>query len=90
MIINVLFETFIKFITGIFSWLPDGRLVQADPFRLPWGVDNILVTGVSGYKMLAQYFPPFTVVLDAFLIYIGFKLAVRLLRMIPMVGRAFD
>ena len=57
------------------------------PLLLPWGIDSIMVQGVQGYKILATAFPPFTVVLNAFLIYIGFRIALQLLKAVPVLGR---
>lgn len=54
---------------------------------LPWGIDGYLQQGVQGYRMLALYFPPFQTVLDAFLIYIGFKILMQILKAIPFFGK---
>ena len=58
------------------------------PLQLPWGTDVWISQGITGYKILAQSFPPMGVVMTAFLIYIGFKIAVQLLKMIPIIGRS--
>ncbi len=55
--------------------------------ELPWGIDSFLSSGVSGYKMLAEYFPPFQTVLTAFLIYMGFKVVLHMLAGVPIIGR---
>ena len=58
------------------------------PLQLPWGTDAWISQGITGYEILAQSFPPMGVVMTAFLIYIGFKIAVQLLKMIPIIGRS--
>lgn len=57
------------------------------PLKIPWGIDEILITGVSGFKNLALSFPPFGVIMQAFLIYIGFKIIMQLLKGVPILGR---
>ncbi len=57
------------------------------PLLLPWGIDSIFNQGVTGYKILSTSFPPFAVVLDAFLIYLGFKIIIRLLKAVPVLGK---
>lgn len=54
---------------------------------LPWGIDTYLQQGVQGYRMLALYFPPFQTVIDAFLIYIAFKIIMQVLKAVPLFGR---
>lgn len=54
---------------------------------LPWGMDTYLQQGVQGYRMLMIYFPPFETVLNAFLIYLGFKIIMQVLKAIPLFGR---
>jgi len=48
--------------------------------ELPWGIDSVMVSGVSGFKYLAELYPPFSTVLTAFLVYIGFRVGIILLR----------
>lgn len=47
---------------------------------LPWGLDEFMISGVSGFRSLMEFFPPFGTVLTAFLVFIGFKLSVLLLK----------
>lgn len=56
--------------------------------ELPWGIDSILLNAVLGYKKLSTYFTPLNTMLVAFVIYLGFKFSLIILRMIPFVGRA--
>lgn len=60
------------------------------PLQLPWGLDDMVTSGVNGYKVLALSFPPFQVVLTAFLIYLGFRLALKALKAIPLLGRTLE
>lgn len=57
------------------------------PLLLPWGLDSLLINGFAGYKIIMNSFPPLKVALDVFLIYIGFKLVLQLLKAIPVLGR---
>lgn len=74
-------------ITYLGQFLPGAGQV---PLLLPWGLDTWVNQGVQGYKVLAISFPPFSVVLDAFLIYIGFKIAIRLLKAVPILGKTLS
>lgn len=47
---------------------------------LPWGVDSVLSDGMGYYRTLMDVFPPLSTVLNAVLIYIGYKLAIIVLR----------
>ncbi len=72
-----------------------GGFFPSDPVcqcvtSLPWGLDNILQQGVNGYKVLAISFPPFSIIFGAFLILIGFKIALKLLKGVPLLGRTLD
>ena len=52
--------------------------------------DGYIFTGVQGYKILSTAFPPFKVVLDAFTIYIGFRIILRLLKALPVLGKTIE
>jgi len=58
--------------------------------ELPWGIDSILLASITSIKTLGNYFPPFYTVLIAFGIYLGFLILIRVLRMIPIIGRFID
>jgi len=60
------------------------------PLKLPWGVDDYVALGINGYKVLAQSFPPMQTILNAFLIYIGFRIAIQLLKAVPILGRTLQ
>ena len=80
----MIFYYFLKFLSSIGNmfgtFLPKVEV-------LPWGIDTYLQQGVQGYKMLALYFPPFQTILTAFLIYLGFKIILQILKAIPFFGR---
>jgi len=56
--------------------------------ELPWGIDSVLVSAVGGYKALAVFFPPLTVILTAFILYLSFRVILMVLKMIPFIGRS--
>lgn len=74
-------------ITAFGSLLPGNGQV---PFLLPWGTDEWFSQGITGYKILAASFPPMGVVFTAFLIYIGFKIVVQILKAVPILGRTLS
>lgn len=84
MIVEIILYTLSKVIDLFAQILPGYGTV---PLPLPWGLDSMLVTGVQGYKVLSTAFPPMQVVMDAFLIYISFKIVVQILKAIPFIGR---
>jgi len=48
--------------------------------ELPWGVDNFMTAGVGYYKLMAESYPPFLTFFNAFVIYLGFRLSIIVLR----------
>lgn len=48
--------------------------------ELPWGMDNFLASGMGYYRNLMAFFPPFSTVLTAFLLYLAFRLSIIVLR----------
>jgi len=57
--------------------------------ELPWGLDSYILSGFSGIYTLSEYFPPLGMVLDGFLIYMGFKFGMLIFKMIPFIGKAY-
>lgn len=49
------------------SWLP-----TAD--TLPWGLDDIWTDAIAYFKGFTELFPPMEIVFQAFMIYLGFRL----------------
>jgi len=71
------------FFAGFFPSDPSCSCVTS----LPWGLDSIISSGVNGYKEIASVYPPFNTILTAFLILLGFKIAVQLLKAVPLLGK---
>ena len=88
MLAEIIFNMFAK-IAELFAWVFPNPMGQ-NPLLLPYGLDNIFQTGITGYKILAQSFPPFTYVMNAFVILLVFKIIMRFMKMIPIIGRAID
>ena len=49
---------------------------------LPFGTDAILVSAISMFKAVMLIFPPFAVVYQAAIVYLGFELVMFVLRLI--------
>lgn len=58
--------------------------------ELPWGIDSVLVNGLGGYRAMAVFFPPLTVVMTAFIIYLGFRIVVMVIKAIPVIGKTVN
>lgn len=80
MLINFILQLIVSFLAMLLSRFPTIT-------TLPFGIDEILVTGVGGYRALAVIFPPLDIVLTAFLIYLGFRIGLRIFRMLPVFGK---
>ena len=87
MILEIIFYAVMNVASFFAQWMPGAGEV---PLKLPWGIDDIMVAGIQGYKVLAQAFPPFQSVLNAFVIYILFRIGLRLLRAVPILGRTLE
>lgn len=48
--------------------------------ELPWGVDAFLSGGISQFRLLTEFFPPLSTVLDVALIYLTFRISIIVLR----------
>lgn len=48
--------------------------------ELPWGIDSFVSQGVSGFRYLMEFYPPFSTVLSAFILYLAYKLSILVLR----------
>lgn len=47
--------------------------------QLPWGMDAFFSSGIGYFRYLMDFFPPFSTVLTAFVVYIGVKVAIIVL-----------
>jgi len=65
-------------LTAVFSFLP---VVE----ELPFGLDNTFSTGMGYYESIALFFPPFSVILTAFLAYLSFKTTLIILRLFKII-----
>lgn len=74
MILQILFSIVFSIVTLLFSFLPDGN-------TLPFGIDNILITATQYFYAFVDVFPPMGIVLQAFLYYLGFKIAMLILKL---------
>jgi len=73
MIFSGIFAIIVIFRSLIFSPLPTVT-------TLPWGTDAYVVQGVQLFRLLAGFFPPFATLLTAFLLYLGFRLSMILVK----------
>jgi len=78
MIFQILFFILAGVLGALLQFLPGYGEI---PLLLPWGIDSILVYGVSLFKLVAIAIPPLSVVLNAFLYYVIFKIALLVLRL---------
>lgn len=83
MIAEIIFYMISSIIDLLTGFVGHGEI----PLHIPWGIDDFLVQGVTGYKILATVFPPFNTILVAFTIYLIFRISMRLLRGVPILGR---
>jgi hypothetical protein len=82
MLIYYLLQLPITFVNSLTSWIPH---VEA----LPFGLDSLLSNGFSYFFYVVTVVPPLETLYNAFLWVVGFKITMRLLLMIPLVGRMF-
>lgn len=54
---------------------------------LPWGLDNIVMTGVGLFRGFANIFPPINAIFVTFMIYFGFRLGIMLFGVVPIFGK---
>ena len=87
MIVEIIFSIFVDLTNRFVGVWPNAG---QNPLTIPFGIDNILVTGITGYKILAQAYPPFNDVLDAFIILLIFKIVLRFIKMIPIIGKSLS
>ncbi len=87
MIIEIIFYAIGEIINQLAQFFPG---YGSFPLLLPWGIDSMVSGGVNGYKILANAFPPFQVVLTAFIAYLGFRIILRLLKAVPILGKTLS
>lgn len=57
--------------------------------ELPFGLDSTLSNGFGWFMFLTAIIPPLGLMYQAFLWVLGFKLSMKILLMIPFVGKMF-
>jgi len=82
MLIYFLLQLPLIFVNALTSWIP-----RVDV--LPFGLDTILNSGFSWFAYIVTVIPPLASMYEAFLWVIGFKITMKLILMIPVVGRMF-
>jgi len=75
MIIQLFSVMIIAGLTIVFGWLPTVTV-------LPWGIDGYLSTGVGYIKGFSVFFPFINTAINAFLIYMGFRLLLIVLKFV--------
>ena len=78
MILSLLFGTFVTVLSGILSFLPKVT-------KIPFGIDSVLVQGMGYFHFIMGLFPPLSIMLNGFLVIMGFKVTLKLIAMIPIV-----
>lgn len=74
-------EFFIDMFIGLLNIISWG-----DPItELPYGIDSFLGGAIGMFRTIGTFFPPFNTLLIAFTIYIGYKITIRLIALIPVV-----
>jgi len=75
---------FLNFILVIFGGLASLLPVVT---TLPFGIDALLVTA-SGYAhFVFEVFPPLGIMFSGFMIILGFKMSMLIVRAVPVVGK---
>lgn len=87
MISEIIIYAVVQVVSFFTAFLPGAGQV---PLLLPWGTDAILLQAVTGYKLLAGAFPPFQTILTAFIIYLLFRIALKMLKVVPFVGNMIE
>jgi len=87
MISEIIIYSVTQVILFFAQFLPGAGIV---PLKLPWGIDDIMVQAVTSYKFLASAYPPFQTVLQAFIIYISFRIVLKIVKIIPFVGNMIE
>lgn len=58
--------------------------------QLPFGLDSYFQSAFSVIYVLAEYFPPLQTVITAFIIYIGFRILLFIVKILPFIGKGFN
>jgi len=80
MILLFLLEIPLQLLTFLVQWFPQ-------IYELPMGLDTVLQQGMGYFFFLVSVFPPFGTLYTAFLIVMGFKIAIMILNSLPLIGK---
>jgi len=61
------------------------RELLPDATTLPWGTDQILLDGIAYLNFFTTVLPPLQTLLTAFIVYMGFLLALKVINLIPII-----
>lgn len=78
MIIQLLIIALVSMVNALTSVFP---LVT----QIPFGIDDILTTGMGYIVFISGVIPPLGIMLNGFLFYYTFKLSLKLVAMIPII-----
>lgn len=74
----MIIQTIFNFIISVFKFFLSGFPTIT---QLPWGLERTIGTAVSFYRYLGAYIPVLLVIMNAFIIYVTFKLGLLVLKL---------
>lgn len=77
MLLYSLLSLLFGFINGLSLFLPTVT-------TLPFGIDAVLVQGMGYFRFMVSVFPPLQVMMQGMLAVISFKLALKVIAMVPI------
>lgn len=83
MLVYLLLQIPIALLNVLTVWIPEVT-------ELPLGLDTILSNGIGHVRFVFTIFPPLEAVYNGFLIVVAFKIALKIFKSLPIVGRAFN
>lgn len=78
MVISFLLQLSLSILNWVSNLLPNASV-------LPFGVDSVLSTAVGYFRFFAVLIPPLGTLMTAFIIYLGFLLALKVVKLIPVL-----
>jgi len=76
-----------QILTNILQWLSSVLPIAT---TLPFGFDDLMVNGIGYLKYATNGFPPLGTLLTAFSIYLGFIVALKIIKLVPVIRHAID
>ena len=80
----------IQLLISIVQGILDIVLGWTQAIVLPFGIEDHIVTGTGYVRFVATLFPPLSLFIEAFLWIVVWKITLRLARIIPWLGKAFE